>query len=320
MDLYNYLKEQPIKESELDEFKSVLDEKSSYDMRLLDQFEFTSEYFDRLNQMLLNIAYVGNQDDIEKVRVFVQQKIVKCSILKFNAFLVSIKKEPIDNHVQWIMDRPDMDIRLMWRTVLENPAMIDLIEAYPERYNMHYLSVNPAAIHIIEANLDRVDWTYLSANPAAIHLLEANMDKIDWRTLSSNPAALHLLEANPDNINYRYLSRNPAAMHLLEANLGKIDWIYLSANPAAMHLLEANMDKINWWYLAQNPAAMHILETKWCRVDNNIFCTNPAAIKILSKNKKDINWIYLIRNECDYMQEKIDAFNAAKLLMFRIYN
>lgn len=91
MDLYNIaleLNPAIADDKEIAEIKSRFE--SKYDLEnIFAKFTLTKEYFDELELVLLDIAYVGNQRDIDKVRQFVRDKIKNTRRKTLYAFLQS---------------------------------------------------------------------------------------------------------------------------------------------------------------------------------------------------------------------------------------
>lgn len=228
---------------EIEEFKTHIDEKSNYNVdAILSKFALTKAYFTELDRILVDIAYTGNQSDINKVRDFLREKISTVGILQFNKFLKKQHVQQIDNHIKWLQMNKK---KINWRRLSENPVAIELISTNLDKVYWTGLSENPAAIKILENNLDKVRWVYLSSNPAAIQLIEQNVEKVDWHELSENPAAIKILEKSLDKVRWYRLSWNLAAIPILENNLDKVRWYRLSSNSAAIPILENNLDKVD---------------------------------------------------------------------------
>ena len=68
------------------EFKNKLERK--IDLSILDKFNFTQEYFSKLDEILIELAYAGNDIDIAKIKKVIQDKIHAGSRAKNETFTV----------------------------------------------------------------------------------------------------------------------------------------------------------------------------------------------------------------------------------------
>ena len=146
-----------------------------------------------------------------------------------------------------------------WKHICQNPALIDLIKANPDKIHWDSLSRNSAAVSILIENFDKISWSEfcLNTSPEAIKVIVEHPDKIDALSLSINASAIKYLEEHPEIIDYWGLSWNSAAIHLIEKRPDKINWMGLSANPAAIHILRNNKAQIDWIQFSMNPAIFH---------------------------------------------------------------
>ena len=154
-DLINYVlsldESKNDKKEAVEQFIGKLNEKINY-QETLDEFEWTEKGFEKIDRLLVELGYRGQDETIALIKEFLRNKLKDLPIMTYNKLFGA----NIWNHFQ-------------------------LLANNPHYINWTHLSSNPAAIDLLEANQDKIDWKWLSENPAAIALLKANPHNIDWQ-------------------------------------------------------------------------------------------------------------------------------------------
>ncbi len=232
---------------------------------------------------------------------------------------------PSPHYLQLIELLRNNSDKIIWKNIRnDNPHIIELLKAYPDKINWNELSrnENPQIIELLKAYPDKINWNELSRNENTnvIEFLKENLDKINWDTLSKNKNAIELLKKHLDKINWNcYFEHNSNSNDLLSdffeiiekksmdvKLLDKIDnavqycekrkWQQKSLETTDVKLLRANIDKIDWFYLVLNQC--------------------DDVIQILKENADKISWKYVFDFRCignskilDFYPDKFDFFD-----------
>lgn len=299
--------------------------------RLLREFTNKKKYFQKLDDILVDLGYRGLHDDIKNMHDIIRQNIKELFIMEYN----NIFRAKIWNHFDILYEDPKNNKDYYF--LLSNPAAFPILNFTSEDYsdNVIYkypLSRNVAAIDLLTRQQDLIDWDGLSENPAAIDLLKANLDKVEWYWFSGNPAAIDILKENPDKIDWDRFSKVCSDEEYLWKNIDKIVWHKLARNPHATNVLRwflnslipesketfnvKNLNILNhdyilfWSNISENPAAIDILKENPDKMNWVHLClnTSPDAIKMLEANQDKIHWnclslnpaaIHLLKNNRD---------------------
>lgn len=297
---------------------------------LLDSFEWSNSYFEKLDDLLVQLSYQLQDSTIEEIRIFLREKIRSTPITTYNR----IFKANIWNHYQYVLK---YQYYAHCSGLSKNPEIIDILEENPEIINWSGLSSNPAAAKILKANSSSINLMYALNNPSMIELVtqfvtdcmeEGAPHKIDWSELSKNthPDAIKLLCEYIDYVDWHILSMNPAAVDILKMNPTKVEWRSLASNesPKAIKLLvelapyykNDPFPGIYWGRVLSNPAAyddiisplLKNIDEHKGKIDFISLSKNPAAIPFLEANPQYIHWLHLSENPgaCHLLKNRIN--------------
>lgn len=259
---------------------------------LTENFALTKEYFSDVDAFVCACGNFNRSSKLNEIREMLKDKISKTGILEFNAFLRSVGVEPIDNHIDWILEK---GIPIKWDLITRSQAANDLIKHHIKhrgQLDWTVLSGNPAAIDMLLDNLDKVNLAVLSSNPAAVPFLRNNQHLIIWHRIAPLPEAIDIILENIDKIHLRYFMSNPLSVDYFKDYSYLIDWEVFSKNTNAVHLFHAKYDVLNWDYASANTgdkiellARKHTQDINW-----SVASKNPALIKLLMDYPKKIDY------------------------------
>ena len=134
------------------------------------------------------------------------------------------------NLIEYYIEGSENEISdVVWNTIGTNPSASKLIDKYLYKMKWKSLSENPAVIDILLLNPDRIDWNTFSKNthPLAIKHMRKNLDKVSWQYINMNPSAIEILKENPDKIDGYWISVNPGIFEYDYPRLAKTRMNYL---------------------------------------------------------------------------------------------
>ena len=285
---------------------------------LLSSFEWTREWFAKVEEVLLALAFRGEDDKV--VLDFIRAKIRETDVRSFNKVLNTFGAPPIENHYDLIIKKKQNYVLLAYNS---NDAIIDyILNMTKHEIDTTFLfglshNKNPRVIKFLIANPELIMWDNFCQHTSdlAVDFMLQNKDRLNGLSMSSNSndKIVRYLLDNKHLIDFKLLSINSSnvAVDYLLANPAKIDYevFSMNANDKAVRHLIQDPRLIEWIDFIRNPNDIAVDYTisnpdriEWREFLRN---KNPKATEYMFQRYRNIECYYVGINDNDIVVDTI---------------
>jgi DNA-directed RNA polymerase subunit L len=302
------------------EFKTRLEENINYQQHI-NKYEFTADWFDVLDNMLVKLGYQANDNAIGHIINQVKRLILNTSVHDIKRYTaIPFRYTDVVYALGDLYGSAHIDVvnyfirhsnRIRWDLFSQNhnQVAVDFLLQHPESINWDWFSgnENDSAVKYAIQHSEKINWNMFSLNKnnTAVEYLIQHPTLIDWDNFSSNEniRAVEYAIQHPKLINYRMMATNinSMAVEYMIQHPKKIClyWFAENTNDVAVEYLIQHPELIAWDHFSSNENTLaieyliqHPELIKWCFSSNE----NTLAVEYLIQHPELIDWMSFRHN------------------------